>query len=582
MNPQEETPSIFRRLFIDTKTSGSLHKIENLIKKFKPAERLVFYILVVVMVISATNIFVDLNNLFLVEVPGSGGSFSEATIGAPRFINPVLSISDTDKALTSLVYSSILKQNTTGNFVGDLAESFSVSEDGLVYDIKIRSDAVFHDKSRVTTEDILFTIEKTLDPIIKSPRRSAWEGVMVEKISDTEIRFTLKKPYYNFLESLSIGILPKHIWQNASSEEFPFSQLNINPIGSGPYKIESIKRNSAGIPTSISLEFFDKYHFGEPKIRSINFVFFANEKDAIKAYTAKSVDSISNLSQESAKAFTDNIIRSSMPRVFGVFFNQNNAPALLDSNVREALLIATPKSLIVSDVLQGFGKILNGPLPTNTEDMEDSSNTEENIIRARELLLDNGWKDNEEGTLEKKTKTETLTLKFSISTSDSEDLKRTAAILKSSWEKMGAKIEVNIFESSDLNQNVIKTRKYDALLFGEVIGVDGDLYPFWHSSQRNDPGLNISLYANITTDKILENLRTESDQKKREEQRNSFMEEISKDIPAIFLFTPDFIYLPPAKVKNPSLRETSLPSERFYSVSSWYIETEKVWRMFAN
>jgi hypothetical protein len=70
-------------------------------------------------------------------------------------------------------------------------------------------------------------------------------------------------------------------------------------------------------------------------------------------------------------------------------------------------------------------------------------------------------------------------------------------------DKARGSVDVKIFDQGDLSQNVIRPRKYDALLFGEVIGRELDLFAFWHSSQRNDPGLNIALYANSTADKIL-------------------------------------------------------------------------------
>ena len=204
----------------------------------------------------------------------------------------------------------------------------------------------------------------------------------------------------------------------------------------------------------------------------------------------------------------DIIKTSLLPRVFGVFFNQNNAQVFVNKEIREALAISAPKQKIVDNALLGFGKIINGPTPEN---LEEEINLEQNIETAKALLEKNNWKLNDDGILEKKTKTETVLFSFSISTSDTPELRRTAEILKETWEKLGASISIKVFEGADLSQNVIKPRKYDALLFGEVIGPESDLLPFWHSSERNDPGLNISLYANITVDKTLEDIQKETD-----------------------------------------------------------------------
>jgi peptide/nickel transport system substrate-binding protein len=581
MKPKSKLASFFNTLFVNLHHLNFIKKIEKVVARMNLSEKIFFYLISGIVVISGLVIIFQVNNSFLVEVPAFGGSFTEGVIGSPRFINPVLAISDTDKDLSSLIYSGLLKISENGDFEPDLATSYSISEDGTVYDFIIKDHISFHDGFEVTADDIIFTIEKVLDPVIKSPRETSWQGVTVEKIDNKEIKFTLKKPYAPFLQALTLGILPKAIWSNVTSEEFPFSEFNINPIGSGPYKVEKISKNSGGIPTMMSLSAWDKYALGKPKIKSIVFKFFQNEAAMVKAYGDKSIDSATGLSQAAAKNIIDNnnlVNKISLPRVFGVFFNQNVAPVFLNKEVREALEIATPKVRIVNEVLLGLGQIIDGPTPANVE--EDTKSAEGDAEAAKALLLKNGWKENANGILEKKTKTATVPLTFSISTSDAPELKKTAEILKETWERMGASVEIKVFEAGDLSQNVIKPRKYDALLFGEVVGEESDLYPFWHSSERNDPGLNISLYANITVDKALEDIQKETDKQKIAVEKEIIFLEISKDRPAIFLFSPYFLYASAPQVKNISLKNISSQNERFLFINKWYIETDKVWQFF--
>ena len=127
---------------------------------------------------------------------------------------------------------------------------------------------------------------------------------------------------------------------------------------------------------------------------------------------------------------------------------------------------------------------------------------------------------------------------------------------------------------------MIRQRKYDALFFGEIIGRESDPFAFWHSSQRNDPGLNIALYANITADKLLEEGRTIFDKKERATIYKQFQEEIAKDIPAVFIYSPDFIYIIPHKIKGLHTGIITVPSERFLDIHTWYIETDNVWKIF--
>lgn len=181
---------------------------------------------------------------------------------------------------------------------------------------------------------------------------------------------------------------------------------------------------------------------------------------------------------------------------------------------------------------------------------------------------------------ERKTKDGVEILSFSLATSDVPELKAAAQIIVQEWKSIGADVDLKIFETGDLNQNVIRPRKYDTLFFGEIVGRELDLFAFWHSSQRNDPGLNIALYANITADKLLEDARTIADYSKRLTKYEEFEQEIAKDIPAIFVYSPDFIYVVPENINGLELGSVTTPSERFLNVHQWYIETDSVWSFF--
>lgn len=583
MKPNNKIASFFNAVFVNFRHIGLILKIDRVVRKMAPAEKVLFSICAIVFATSALAILFQVHSSFLVEIPSFGGSFTEGSVGSPRFINPVLAISDTDKDLTSLIYAGLLKADGSGNFIPDLAESYEILEEGAVYSVKIREDAYFHDGEKVTADDVIFTFGKIVDPIIKSPRAISWSGVQAEKISDRDIKFTLDKPYSPFIEALAVGILPKHIWEKASSEEFPFSEFNINPVGAGPYKIKKVVRNGGGIPTSITLSAFQKYSLGSPKIKTINLKFFQNENELYRAYKDRVIDSMVGVSPTTARKLSEeNYLanEASLPRVFALFFNQNAAAVFLNKEVREALNVSAPKQRIIDEVLFGFGKPLDGPTPSDIAD--DIEMATGNLEKAREILSQNGWVINDDGVLAKKTKSGTETLRFSITTPDSPELKSVASILKETWKNLGADIDVKIFESGDLSQNIIKGRKYDALLFGEVVSDKSDLYPFWHSSERNDPGLNIALYANIKADKMLEEMRGNLDDEKEREDRESLVAEIKNDLPAIFLFSPDLLYIRPAKVKNISLKNVSSPSERFASIQEWFIETDKVWSIFAD
>lgn len=564
-------------------------EIEKLRNNFSPAEKCVFFILSALLFLAAGNLLFRTNALFLVEIPARSGSITEGIIGSPRFVNPLLPLSDADRDLSALIYSGLLKATPAGALVPDLAEEFSVSENGLRYSFTLREDAFFHDGTPVTADDVIFTIQKAQDPGIKSPKRANWDGVTAEKTGERTISLSLKQPYAPFLENATLGILPKRLWIEANTEQFPFSPSMIDAIGSGPYKIKEIKRNGSGIPVSYELVPFKKYALGEPFISRVIFRFYQNEEELLAALRRGEIESVNTIAPEAAEEMRTRglrVERTPLPRVFGVFFNQNQATLFAEKEVRQALLIATDKQEIVAKILHGYGIPIDGPAPPvllNEKIVTEEQTFEARLEKAGALLTKAKWNINKDsGVREKKKGKDTIPLSFSIATTNVPDLRKSAEMLVEMWKKIGAKVELKIFEEGDLNQNVIRPRKYDSLLFGEIIGRDLDLFAFWHSSQRNDPGLNIALYTNSRVDKLLEEGRRIGDEEKRLEEYEKAAEAIADDVPTIFLYAPDFIYILPERVKGFTMKRLTIPSERFLNIHEWYTGTEKVWEFFTN
>ncbi|MBI2120876.1 MAG: hypothetical protein HYT94_04605 [Parcubacteria group bacterium] len=561
---------------------------------FSKTEKILFGFFVLCAFISGLAILSHINRSYMVSIPARGGSFTEGIVGTPRFINPILAISDADKDLASLIYSGLLRVGKDGTIEPDLAESYEISPEGLSYTFILKENLLWSDGRALTSADIKFTIEKLQDPEVRSPKNAEWGGVTTEIPDERTVKFTLKKPYAPFLENAAIGILPEHIWAGLSAEQFGFSSYNTNPVGSGPYMVEKIVQNDSGIPEYYDLSPFKEFAGGMPFIKDLRIRFYTGEEKLLEAYKKGEIDAVSALSPKNALLLKQNGARVEtvpLPRIFGVFLNQNEQELFIDSSVRNALNTSVDKARIIDSVLFGYGTQIEGPLPPGTIPSEagEASSTppeaitgEERIEAGRNILIKNGWIYNEtEKVFERKNKKSVQTLSFSLSTSDAPELKAIAGLLKQTWEQLGARVELKVFESGDLNQNIIRPRKYDALLFGEIVGRNPDLYAFWHSSQRFDPGLNIALYANITSDKLLEKARGISNKEERVDLYRSFQKEISKDMPAIFLYSPNFVYVVPEKLRGMELSGVTLPSERFSAVNNWYTETQKVWKAFA-
>ncbi|MCF7834307.1 MAG: peptide ABC transporter substrate-binding protein [Candidatus Pacebacteria bacterium] len=546
-------------------------------KAFSKKEWAIFGSLVFVFILSTLIVLHYVNQSFMIKVPMKGGNITEGIIGTPRFVNPLLAFSDVDKDLVNLIYSGLMRKDKDGNLILDLAESYEVAPNHLSYTFTLKDKIYFQDGEPVTIDDIIFTIQEAKNPVLRVSNAGNWERVSVEKIDEKTVRFNLRTQDAGFLENTTLGIMPAHLWKGFPME---LNDRNTSPVGSGPFMIKNSTKEAQGIVKSYGLVPFKKFTLGKPYVKSINLKFYNNESDLISALEKGEVDQISQISPENAEKLKEKgykIESYVLPRIFGMFFNHNENQLFIDKSIVSAINTYLDKKRILEEVLYGYGQIIDSPMPNkNAQEDEKLLTREEKKDLAENILTKAGWKKNEDGFFAKKE----AILSFSISTSNSEDLKKTAELIQKNLMEIGMKVEVKTFELGDLNQSVIKPRKYDALLFGEIINRQSDLFAFWHSSQRKEPGLNVAMYTNVKVDKILEEALSIHDKEKREAKYLEFENEIKKENPAVFIYSPEFIYVVKDKLEGISNMDIPSSKDRFNEVYNWYTETDSVWKIF--
>lgn len=513
-----------------------------------------------------------------VAVPKAGGEYTEGIAAQPRYINPILSqTSEADADLSQLIYSGLFGYDKDGNLTKRLAADWNVSEDGKVYNVILRQGAKWHDGEEVTADDVLFTISAIQDPIYKSPLRSNWLSVEVASMDRYTVTFTLKKAYFGFLENMTVGILPKHIWENIAPENFLLADYNLAPIGSGPYGFFNSEKDSNGNMLSYELRAFSDYFDGAPYISKIVFHFYPNEMSLIDAYNRKEVLGINSVTSESLSKLDERkstrVYEISVPRVFAVFFNVTKNAALAYDEVREAFGYATDREAIVRDVLGGKGQpAYSALLPFMTGYASDLNLPYFDLDKANALLDEKGWKRGEDGVRAK----DGTVLQMEIAVPEWPELVKTSDILKAQWEKAGARVNVKVLGAADIQRDIIRPREYEALLFGEAAMIDSDPYSFWHSTQKRDPGLNLALFDNKDADDMLIALREELDPEKRKEKYRTFQEILYKENPAVFIYTPSYLYVVNGNVKGIDVKSVDAGHFRLSNIKNWYINTKRV------
>ncbi|MBU2028445.1 hypothetical protein KJ761_00960 [Patescibacteria group bacterium] len=480
--------------------------------------------------------------------------------------------------MVQLIFSSLLKYDSEGNLKNDLTESYEISEDKTLYTFYLRKDVTWHDGQSLTAQDILFTINLISDPSYKSPLRYNWQGITTNLTDDFTLTFQIESPYVGFLNNLTFGILPKHIWESVSSDKFTLTDLNLQPIGSGPYKYASLQKDSTGNIISYKLTAHPNYFEKKPFISKITLNFYPDDNSALTAYNQKEVMGINSLPPQKLNQIElskgTQIYRLNIPRYFAVFFNQNKSFSLANDEVREALFYATNREAIIEKILDGNGLPVYSPfLPGMIGFNPDEKKRDFDLEKAEKILEENKWEKGEDGIRAKDGKV----LEITLITTDWNDLIQTAEILKEQWEKIGMRVNISSLSISDIQQNYIRPREYEALLFGQTLGANPDLSSFWHSREKKDPGSNLALFGDEETDNLIDDGRTEFDSEKRAELYQKFQEKLTDEMPAIFLYSPEYIYPVNKKIKGFETKTLISPSRRFADIAHWYLKTQRVW-----
>jgi len=511
-------------------------------------------------------------------VANYGGEYIEGIVGQPLHINPIIAQSNNaDEDLAQLIFNGLLKYDSRGNLVPDLAERYELSEDKKTYTFYLKKDVRWHDGKPFTAVDVLYTANLISDPAYKSPLRANWHEVSAEMTDEFTIKFEIQNQYVGFPNNLTFGILPKHIWESVNPDKFTLTDLNLSPIGTGPYKYNYFQKDSNGNIISYKLVANPNYFAGKPYISKITFNFYLDDDSALKAYNTKEIMGINSITPRRISDIkliqSTAVHKFDIPTYFAVFFNQNKSVPLANDEVRLALSYATDRKSLIDSIFGGNGSEVFSPFLKNMIGYsEDAAKHGFDPDKANKILEDNGWKTGEDGIRSK----DGFDLEFTLTTTDWKELYDTAGILKEQWEKLGARVNVHTYSISDIQQNHIRPREYDALLFGQVLGADPDPYSFWNSNQKKGAGLNLALFGDSETDKLIDDGRIEFDAEKRAAIYKEFQKKLSKEIPAVFLYSRAYIYPLNKKVQGVGIENLISPSKRFSDVNHWYIKTKRI------
>lgn len=563
----------------------SLKHIKYLPKFLTPNEKRQANVLIAVIAMAALVLAGNMFFLLTTSVAERGGEYSEGMVGNPRFINPILSQTNSvDSDLSRLIFSSLVAYGKDRKLAPDLAESYEISDDQLSYTFKLKNNVKWHDGENFSADDVVFTVASIQDPEFKSPLGRKFRGVVCEKIDDYTVRFTLKEPFAPFITMLTFGILPEHLWYNIPSANADLNELNKKPVGTGPWEVGSFKKDASGIIKSYTLVPNASYYGNRAYLSKLIFKFYGDNLSAIEALKNKNIDSISYLPRELRGELWkhNNIVYHELeqPQYAAVFFNQQRNALLQADYIRQALAMAINKQKIVTQVFGGDAKVLDAPILPGLDNNPDIAKYGYDPERAAALLEKNGWMmtstSTENGLTEQLRSKKNWELRIVLTVADQPQYLAAAKIIKEGWDQIGVQTTLEIVDKAKIVQENISSRKYEALLFSENMSSDPDPFAFWHSSQNEYPGANLAIFTNKKVDQLLEEARKYNDISGRQSKYWEFQKIISSELPVIFLYSPTYAYPQDKSIKGFDVSGISSYSDRLANINEWYVKTKRI------
>jgi peptide/nickel transport system substrate-binding protein len=517
-----------------------------------------------------------------------GGSYSEALIGAPRWLNPLLDSSNpVDRDIDRLIFSGLTRFDSAGRPTPDLA-NWIIAADQKTYQFILLPNLKWHDGMPLTTEDVAFTVKLLQDTAYPGPADVShlWQSVQVKVVNPQVIELTLPEPFAPFLDYTTIGLLPKHLLSGVSAADLPNSDFNLKPVGVGPFKFKDLRVEGENI-SSLTLSAFEEYARERPLLNEVQFNFYPDAASAFAAYQAGKVLGLGWLGEPEREAAFKlpqlGLYTSLLPEYSLIFMNlrSDELPFFQEKRVRQALLLGLNRHAIVADILKGQAVVANSPvLPGSWAYNQNLSTIRYDPEAAADLLQSAGWVFPEGAVPETDTYVRQkggVSFSFTLITPDDPVHRAIANSAQATWAQIGIKVEVSPVDPATLRTEYLEPRAFQAILvdFNFAGTPDPDPYPFWHETQA-ESGQNYGGFSDRILSELLEQARITDDLGTRARLYQSFQSRFADQTPALLLYYPVYNYAVDTKVGGVQIGPLTDFSDRFSSLAQWYIVTRRV------
>lgn len=503
-----------------------------------------------------------------------GSTYTEGVAGTWQRVNPLYaSENEVDQDLTELVFSGLVRLGPDGAVVPDLAaEMPALSDDEATYTFKLRKGLKWHDGEPVTSRDVEFTVKQIINPDFKGDTALAdgWVGTTIETPDAATVVVHLKQASAPFLaRSATVGILPEHLLGSLTAAQMQVAPFNGHPIGTGPYKLQSIDSHEATLVAN------ENYHLGRPGIAEMKLRFYPDYSTAARALASGEVRGLLVRESLTEAQMTDlqkikgmKIEQPHRGDYIVLYLNNDRAAYFQDERVRRAISLALDRRTLTDKVFLGLATPSSSPIaPGSWAYSAEYDQPDANIEEAKKLLKEAGWEPHPTTGILLKDGGE---FRFTIRTDNDPTRVAVAAEVARQLEPLGIRATVASTTFSVLRRDFLQERQYDAAITGWAQGPDPDPYSGWHSSQMGPAGLNLANFSDAVADELIAKGRTSNDIDVRKDVYKQLQEVWSDLEPGIILAYPQYLYIHTDSLSDVKLGLLFNGSLRFTDVYKWH------------